>query len=266
MPKIEPGIYKPSDDVRVFDDSEDDDGDEGSRLPLLIVIALLVLAAFSGVVWLAYNQGVQHGRADAPRPLIAETGTPAGSSPGVKVYDQPAPPDQDSADEDSAPPPPTETAKPAQTAPVIQAAPKPLVATPPATTNAMSTPPAVATKPPQQLAPAVTPKIKPVEVTPKPAAVTPPPATETTTPATASGDYVLQIGAYKSQDEANAAWKSYQKKHPMLGGYDSDVKQVDLADKGTWYRLRVGAFSKDAAASLCAKLKTDGGDCLLAKK
>jgi hypothetical protein len=53
MARIEPGLYEPSDDVRVFDGAEDDYDDEGSRLPLLIVIALLVLAAFAGVVWLA---------------------------------------------------------------------------------------------------------------------------------------------------------------------------------------------------------------------
>ena len=36
-----------ADDVRVFDGGEDDEDVEGSRLPLLIVIALFVLAAFS---------------------------------------------------------------------------------------------------------------------------------------------------------------------------------------------------------------------------
>ena len=66
MPSFERGVYEPkSDDIRVFDEDEQDLDEEGSRLPLLIVIALLVLAAFGGVVWLAYNQGVQRGRSDA---------------------------------------------------------------------------------------------------------------------------------------------------------------------------------------------------------
>ena len=38
------GVYEPSDEVRVFDGAEDDDDSEGSRLPLVIVLALIVLA------------------------------------------------------------------------------------------------------------------------------------------------------------------------------------------------------------------------------
>jgi cell division protein FtsN len=265
MAKIEPGAFKASDDVRVFDDIDDGEGEEGSRLPLLIVIALLVLAAFGGVVWLAYNQGVQKGRADAPRPLMAQTQTPS-QNKGIKVYEQPAPPDGDTSEEDTAPPPsavkPPSAMAQTQTPPpatVVQATPKPVVtAPPPAPAETVPTP----TPKPQQLAVA-TPKPAPAKIKPVPPEDT---LVATPPPAAATGEYVLQIGAYKSQDEADAAWKSYQHKHAMLGSYSSDVKQVDLGEKGTWYRLRVGAFSKDAASSLCTKLKADGGDCLLAKK
>ena len=46
-------VYEPSDEVRVFDGSEEEDDVEGSRLPLLIVLALLVLAMFAfEVPWL----------------------------------------------------------------------------------------------------------------------------------------------------------------------------------------------------------------------
>jgi len=125
MAKIEPGAFKASDDVRVFDDIDDGEGEEeGSRLPLLIVIALLVLAAFGGVVWLAYNQGVQKGRADAPRPLMAETQQPS-QNKGIKVYEQPAPPDTDTSEEDTAPPP--TTVKPAP--PQLTQAPPPAATT-----------------------------------------------------------------------------------------------------------------------------------------
>src|SRR5215470_14308616 len=117
MAKIEPGAYEPhgGDDIRVFDGADDDMDKEGSRLPLLIVIALLVLAAFAGVVYLAYTEGVQKGRADLPRVIAAQPGpakvapTDAGNTgtpyKGLKIYEQPAPTDED---EDSAPPPPTE--------------------------------------------------------------------------------------------------------------------------------------------------------------
>src|ERR1700760_4687000 len=117
MPSGARGTYEPPDDVHIFDGSEEDDDVEGSRLPLLIVIALMVLAAFAGVVWLAYSQGVQRGRADAPRMIVAAPGpvkeaatdTPD-TSHNLKIYQQPAPAD-DAAD-DSVPPPSTVTPKP----------------------------------------------------------------------------------------------------------------------------------------------------------
>ena len=72
MAHYDRGVYEPSDDVRVFDGSEEDEDVEGSRLPLLIVLALLVLAMFAGVVWLAYTQGVARGRTETPVLTAAE--------------------------------------------------------------------------------------------------------------------------------------------------------------------------------------------------
>src|ERR1700690_4442510 len=108
----ERGTYEPSEELRVFDGGEDDDDVEGSRLPLLIVIALLVLAAFGGVVWLAYQRGVAQGHSDVPRVITAEAGPAkvppanAGGTPtpytGLKIYQQPAPSNED-AETDTAP-------------------------------------------------------------------------------------------------------------------------------------------------------------------
>src|SRR5580698_366178 len=101
MPSIGRGTYEPPDDVHIYSAEEDDDA-EGSRLPLLIVIALFVLAAFGGVVWLAYTQGVARGHSDVPRVIAAQKG-PAkvaangeeNATPykGLKIYEQPAPAD-----------------------------------------------------------------------------------------------------------------------------------------------------------------------------
>src|SRR5258707_13136197 len=58
------GIYQPmAEKVPLYDLADEEIDEERSRVPLLIVIALVVLAAFAGVVWLAYNQGVARGRA-----------------------------------------------------------------------------------------------------------------------------------------------------------------------------------------------------------
>jgi len=277
MPSFQRGVYEPpSDEIHVFDEDEGAD-EEGSRLPLLIVIALLVLAAFAGVVWLAYSQGVQRGRSDAPRMIVAASGpdkeAASNSEPSngtdLKIYQQQAP-----IGEDTEAIPPTQTAPAprvtAQTSPIVVA---PKVA--PAVTPKPESPAKEAFKE----APAVKPVPKLVVVEkPKPnvvaqtqpsstaitiapvVAVTPKPADA------AAGAYALQIGAYKSQADADTAWKAYEAKHPIVGGYAEDVQKADLGGKGTWYRLRVGSFSNKAVATaLCDKLKADGGNCFLAK-
>lgn len=309
-----------ADDMPVFDGNMDeDDAEEGSRLPLLIVIALLVLAAFAGVVWLAYTQGVERGRADAPRVIVAGNA----SASKLKVYQQPAPADDSSADADSVPPPPTPmtSAEPQTPAPAnapaaaTQMAPAGKPALPAATVSTPGTPevkpksvaansstqpaanaaaahpatpapqPAqtrqrVATHAPAPLsvppasetaaAPVAAPSTGTAENSGAPAGVAERPAPVETPPATpaarASGGYLLQIGAYKSQDEADTAWNAFQKQHPIVGGYESNVRKVDLGEKGTWYRLRIGSFAdKDAAVAFCAKLKADGASCLVAR-
>src|SRR5437588_5540507 len=99
MANFERGAYEPrgGDDIPVFDGAVDEDVmEEGSRLPLLIVIALVVLASFAGVVWLAYTQGVQRGRQVAPRIVAAEpaqkaTGEQKNPYSGLQIYQTPKP-------------------------------------------------------------------------------------------------------------------------------------------------------------------------------
>ena len=258
--KYERAAYEPSDEVRVFDGGEDEEDVEGSRLPLLIVIALLVLAAFGGVVWLAYQRGVAQGHAEVPRVIAADAGPArvppahAGGTPtpltGLKIYQQPAPSNED-ADADSAPLPPSETLPPK---------PAPVASTPAIHPES---------KPQTVLAQAPPTKSAAVPTVAAPAPPETPAATASAIPSatpSASGGGLLQIGAYKSEADANAAWNTYKAKHAsLLAGNSPNIKQVDLGAKGTWYRLRVDAGSKDAATALCDKLKTEGGICFPAK-
>jgi cell division protein FtsN len=300
MARYERGVYEPSDEVRVFDGAEEEEDDEGSRLPLLIVLALVVLCAFAGVVWLAYTQGVARGRTETPV-LVAAAGpervapqNPGGTKvpyQGFKIYEQPAPPDDEVVPPEQAAKaetPQAEAAKPAPPpaakAAAAAAAPKPAAVTPPPAAKpapAASAPPARPSPPPpmkQALAPppasappaAATgaPRTLPGVAAPKPeVAAAKPVATPAPKPAAASGAFVLQVGAYKSQQEADAAWKTYKARHAaLLTGYGPDVQKVDLGDKGTWYRLRVAGFSdRDVATGVCDRLKADGGACFLGK-
>ena len=325
MPHFERGVYEPNEDVRVFDGSEDDEDVEGSRLPLLIVLALLVLAMFAGVVWLAYTQGVARGRTETPV-LTAQNGpariapqNPGGAEQpykGFKIYEQPAPPDDnvDTATTNAVPaapvpvtpvaaapkpvaltPPPAPVIPPK---PVVVAAPKPApVAPKPAPVAAAPKPqakvaavvpakivPPVAAAKPAPAAPSVVKKELPPVTAAAPVAATPvgpataaprslalvpakPAPVAAAAPAPATGGAILQIGAYKSQAEADTAWKTYKSKHAaLLAGATQDVQQADLGDKGTWYRLRIVGFpSKDVASAMCDRLKADGGGCFLGK-
>jgi cell division protein FtsN len=130
--------------------------------------------------------------------------------------------------------------------------------------------PAAKPAPPAKPAPVI---VGPATAPPRSLAAAPPaaragkPAAAPATPVAATGSVVLQIGAYKSQADADAAWKIYRGKHAaLLDGYNSDVQQADLGDKGTWYRLRIAGFAgKDVASALCDRLKADGGACFLGK-
>lgn len=289
MANYERGSTEHDDDVPVFDGGEDDDDTDGSHLPVVIVISILVLAAFGGVVWLAYNQGVARGRSDVPaRVAMQETGGEnQASGSQIKVYQQPATADEDFSQTAAAKSSQAVQAQPTAAKADTKAVTQPAESKPAGTHMAaatQTTPPAalapakpkpvpevssVATAPPAQLSlsnskPATKPVEKPTPVAAKPAATLAKPAAAA--PA-AGGAYVLQIGAYKSQDEAMAAWKAYQAKHSaLLSGLGPDVQKADLGAKGTWYRLRVGSFAeKPAAVALCDRLKADNGACFLAR-
>jgi cell division protein FtsN len=292
MPQHERGLYEPGDDVRPFD-GEDEEDVEGSRLPLLIVLALLVLAMFAGFVWLAYSEGVARGRGEAPvvtadagpaRVAPANPGGTAEPYKGFKVYEQPAPPDEDTAQAAAPAQPkaqqPAPQAKPSAPVAVAPAKPAPATTTepPPARMAAVEPPKSVPPKPaalPAQparpIGPATAPPrslnsnaAPPAAMAANPARAAPVPAAS---PPAASGAVVLQIGAYKSETDANTAWTIYKSKHAaLLAGYSPDVQQADLGEKGTWYRLRIGGFpSRDVASALCDRLKADGGTCFLGK-
>jgi len=102
--------YTPTIDLQGFELKTDmDTVDEPSRLPLIVGIALVVLAAFGGVVWLAYTQGVERGRESVSRELTAQEfwklRKPAAPAyTGLKIYEPPSAADQNAHSTPSARP------------------------------------------------------------------------------------------------------------------------------------------------------------------
>lgn len=44
-----------------------------------------------------------------------------------------------------------------------------------------------------------------------------------------------------------------------------EIRKAEVAGKGTYYRLRITAGSKDEAAAICEKYRAAGGSCLISK-
>ena len=97
------------------------------------------------------------------------------------------------------------------------------------------------------------------------AAVSPPPAAASNN--ASSGVYGVQVTAQRSEEEAQAAFRTLQAKYPgQLGNRQPLIKRVDLGDKGIFFRALVGPFTDSAQASqMCSSLKAAGGSCLVQK-
>ena len=85
-------------------------------------------------------------------------------------------------------------------------------------------------------------------------------------PASAGGSagYVAVLASKRNrQDALNSFADLFQKFPQELAGRTPDVREVNLADKGVWYRLIAGPpGSRQAARDLCVKLKARGmKDC-----
>ena len=83
--------------------------------------------------------------------------------------------------------------------------------------------------------------------------------------ATGGKSYVLQLGAFRTQEAADAGWKLLAARHAgILGGLERYVTPADLGEKGRFFRLQAGPFPERAAANTqCAALKSSGVDCLV---
>jgi len=82
----------------------------------------------------------------------------------------------------------------------------------------------------------------------------------------APGTYVIQIASLPSEAEAQTSYKSLSGKFgSVIGGKGVDIKKAEIAGKGTYYRVRIPAGSRDAANAMCAQYKSAGGSCLVTR-
>ncbi|WP_047454559.1 SPOR domain-containing protein [Rhizobium rhizogenes] len=84
--------------------------------------------------------------------------------------------------------------------------------------------------------------------------------------ASAGGAYGVQIASLPSEAEAQRSQANLKSKFAsVIGGHPLEIRKADIAGKGTYYRVRVVAGSKDEAADLCVRFRAAGGTCLISK-
>lgn len=261
--------------------------DETGRGPLILVLALGVLLIFAGVVWNTYRQGVRP--TEGGLPIIASDSAPYKRAPeergGLTVAGQdngfygqmdgmgdpasskvsvrnPAeirrgtPTLAGAPVEPSDLPPigdPVETATPVRTATLDAPDNRSL-------TTGENGEIKVAALQPMNLKPRQEPTTR-VE--------TPPAIVDTVASRfSAEGNYLVQLLAVRSEDNARAEWNKFKARDPNLySGAHLHIQRADLGAKGVFYRLRVGAFeTRAAAAGFCADVKAAGKDCIVVAK
>ena len=83
-----------------------------------------------------------------------------------------------------------------------------------------------------------------------------------------AGTHLVQVGSFRSEDEAEADWRRIERRFPaLLVGKARHVAAADLGERGVFYRLRIGPFAsvKDARTH-CQALKDGGQDCLAVRQ
>lgn len=85
-------------------------------------------------------------------------------------------------------------------------------------------------------------------------------------PAT-SGSWQVQLMSSPNKSALESSWKNMVKKYSMLADQPHEVETADLGAKGTFYRLKAGAFqARKDADTLCNDIKAMGGSCIVKKK
>jgi cell division septation protein DedD len=82
-----------------------------------------------------------------------------------------------------------------------------------------------------------------------------------------TGGVRVQLGAVGSEEAAQREWERIRRVNSdILGGMSPAIVRADLGAKGVVYRIQAGPVADaDAAADLCAKLKTRNVGCFLAR-
>lgn len=81
-----------------------------------------------------------------------------------------------------------------------------------------------------------------------------------------SGAWAMQIASQPTEEAANASYQDLARRYgSVLQGKQVNVVKAEIAGKGTFWRVRVAAGSRNEAVSLCESYKAAGGNCFVSK-
>ncbi len=82
-----------------------------------------------------------------------------------------------------------------------------------------------------------------------------------------AGVWQVQLISSNKKSSVENSWKNLSKKYSVLAQQPYEIETADLGAKGTYYRLKAGAFKDRAGAdNLCNDIKALGGSCIVKKK
>lgn len=85
-------------------------------------------------------------------------------------------------------------------------------------------------------------------------------------PAAAGGNWSMQIASQPSEAAAQSSYQDLLRRYgSVLNGHQANIVKAEIAGKGTFWRVRVPAETREAAIKLCESYKAAGGNCFVSK-
>ncbi|QPC87557.1 hypothetical protein GA830_12960 [Mesorhizobium sp. NBSH29] len=82
----------------------------------------------------------------------------------------------------------------------------------------------------------------------------------------AAGGWSVQIASQPSQEAAQSSYNNLSRRYSnVIGDKGVNIVKADVSGRGTFWRVRVPAGSRDEAISLCERYKSAGGNCFVSK-
>jgi hypothetical protein len=86
------------------------------------------------------------------------------------------------------------------------------------------------------------------------------------TAAAAGGNWAMQIASQPSEAAAQSSYQDLVRRYGgVLQDRDVNIVKAEIAGKGTFWRVRVPANSRNEAISLCESYKAAGGNCFVSR-